>query len=99
MKRILLLCAAGITTSLLTKKLDELVKEKNDQYEVVACPIAEVATLGQSAQMMLLSPQVRFNYGKIQQMFPNKLVIKIESDEYTSLEASKILRKIENNLE
>ena len=46
MKRILLLCAAGITTSLLTKKLDDLIREVNEEYQVIACPVAEVATQG-----------------------------------------------------
>ena len=68
MKRILLLCAAGITTSLLTKKLDDLIREVNEEYQVIACPVAEVATQG-IQQILLLSPQVRFNYAKIQRCF------------------------------
>ena len=61
MKRILLLCAAGITTS-------------------------------------LLSPQVRFNYAKIQQMFPDKLVLKIGAEDYKNLNAEKIIKDLKNNL-
>ena len=98
MKRILLLCAAGITTSLLTKKLDDLIREVNEEYQVIACPVAEVATQGIQAEILLLSPQVRFNYAKIQQMSPDKLVLKIGAEDYKNLNAEKIIKDLKNNL-
>ena len=98
MKRILLLCAAGITTSLLTKKLDDLIREVNEEYQVIACPVAEVATQGIQAEILLLSPQVRFNYAKIQQLFPDKLVLKIGAEDYKNLNAEKIIKDLKNNL-
>lgn len=98
MKRVLLLCAAGITTSLLTKKLDDLIKVINKEYQVVAYPIAEVATQGIQAEVLLLSPQVRFNYAKIKHMFPDKLVLKIDAEDYKNLNAEKIINDLKSNL-
>ncbi|MEG0276194.1 MAG: hypothetical protein RR543_04840 [Erysipelotrichales bacterium] len=98
MKRVLLLGAAGITTTLLTEKLGELMREVNEDYQVIACSVAEVATKGVQAEIILLSPQVRFNYAKIQQMFPEKVVLKIGVENFMSLNAEKVVEDLKNNL-
>lgn len=94
MKQVLLLCAAGLTTSMLKRRLEKLIEEKKIDIKMNTAPIAEVAYLGEQADILVLSPQVRFNHVKIQQMFPNKTIIQISEENYKSLNANEIIQQI-----
>lgn len=60
MKKIVLLCANGISTSLLVSKMKKTVKEKGYSYEISAHPVAEAATVTINADVVLLGPQVSY---------------------------------------
>ena len=67
MKRILLLCAAGITTSLLTKKLDDLIRRSQpEEYQdyCLSCYGSKGLKVFKQKFYLLKPSQVRFNYAK-----------------------------------
>lgn len=98
MKTLLLLCSSGASASVLTHKLELLVKSKLENYQLIPCPITEVANYSKEATMLILTPQVRFNYTKIQQMYPDKTVLKIDIDDFNQLNIEQIYNMIETNL-
>lgn len=61
-KTIMLCCAAGMSTSILVKKMQDAVAKQGLDYEIFACPASEADVKLQSQQIdcVLLGPQVRY---------------------------------------
>lgn len=66
-KRILLVCAAGMSTSLLVTKMQEAAKNQGKDYDIWAISAQELdATLSQKhPDVVLLGPQVRYMEAEI----------------------------------
>ena len=60
MKKILLVCSAGMSTSLLVNKMKEAAKEFNVEVDINALPVAECSSKINEVDIVLLGPQVRF---------------------------------------
>lgn len=98
MKNIILLCASGITSSLLTEKLNDLFKNNLNGYCLIPCPVCDVAKYADGSSVILLTPQARFNYEKIQQMYPDKYVLVIDNNDYQQLNIHHIFEMIKEKL-
>ncbi|GHN49990.1 PTS sugar transporter subunit IIB [Lactobacillus delbrueckii] len=61
-KTIMLCCAAGMSTSILVKKMQDAADKQGLDYEIFACPASEadVKLQGQHIDCVLLGPQVRY---------------------------------------
>ncbi len=61
-KTIMLCCAAGMSTSILVKKMQDASDNQGLDYEIFACPASEADVKLQSQQIdcVLLGPQVRY---------------------------------------
>ncbi|WP_040978584.1 PTS sugar transporter subunit IIB [Oceanobacillus jeddahense] len=57
---ILLVCSAGMSTSLLVTKMEKFAKEQNKNYKIWAVPEAEAANHIPNADVVLIGPQMRF---------------------------------------
>jgi Phosphotransferase system cellobiose-specific component IIB len=91
MKKIVLLCAAGMSTSMLVNKMKSHAKEINQDIEIVAFPISEATEVASDADAILLGPQVRFQEKKVQEMFPEKNVSTIDMRDYGTMNGKKVL--------
>ncbi|EIA20180.1 PTS sugar transporter subunit IIB [Listeria fleischmannii] len=60
MKNIVLICAAGMSTSLLVTKMEKAAEAKGDDAKIAAYSIAEVNDVVKDADVVLLGPQVRY---------------------------------------
>ena len=60
MKKIVLLCASGMSTSILMNKMREAAKELNYDCEIVAHAIPTAKETASDADMVLLGPQVSY---------------------------------------
>ena len=98
MSNILLLCASGVTSSLLAQKLNRIVENDLNGYNLITCSICDVARYADDTSIMLLTPQVRFNYDKIQQMYSDQHVLKIDNKDYKQLNIDNILEMIKNQI-
>lgn len=58
MKKIVLLCASGMSTSMLVKKMQEAAKVENFACEIAAYSAAEAVEKASDADVVLLGPQV-----------------------------------------
>ena len=70
MKKIILLCAAGMSTSMLVKKMQEAAAAESYECEIAAYPTSEATTKAADADVILLGPQVRFQKNKIAEQCP-----------------------------
>lgn len=60
MVRILLVCAAGMSTSLLVKKMKEAAQKRGVEAEIWAVSASDAKTESERADVLLLGPQVRY---------------------------------------
>lgn len=70
------------------------IEAKKLPYEVSISAIAEAYREGNGKDVILLSPQVRFNINKIKQMFPDKIVMAIAKEDFASDHVEKVLLTI-----
>jgi cellobiose PTS system EIIB component len=91
MKSILLICANGMSTAIIVKKMEEAAKEKNIEVSIKACSIANAPGLIGKADIALLGPQIRFNLKKIQSLNPNIPVYSMDMSSYGLMDGAAIL--------
>lgn len=65
MRKIVLICAAGMSTSLLVTKMRSAAAEEDYECQIDAYPMGEMNTAVDGADIVLLGPQVRFNLEKV----------------------------------
>ena len=68
MKKIMLVCAAGMSTSLLVTKMKAAAKEMGDEIEIFALPISDGEKKLEEVDCVLLGPQVRFQKAQIEKI-------------------------------
>ena len=71
MKKIVLLCAAGMSTTMLVKKMREAANAEGLECTITAYPQADAKEKASDADAILLGPQIRFAKPKVQEECPN----------------------------
>ena len=99
MKKITLLCAAGMSTSMLVKAMQKAAAEENFECEIAAYPTSEAKDKAADADVILLGPQVRFSKGKVQEACPGVPIEAIDMKVYGRMDgkgALEIAKKLIN---
>lgn len=91
---ILLVCSAGMSTSLLVSRMLDYAKEKQINVQIEAHPVGEVESYGPDADVILLEPQVRFQLSHIKSRFPEKPVEVIDMRDYGMMDGQKALNHV-----
>ncbi|MBS6642873.1 MAG: PTS sugar transporter subunit IIB [Clostridiaceae bacterium] len=99
MKRILLLCAMGMSTSLLVRKLEKQAEEEDYRCEIDACSAFDVDEFPKEPDLIVLGPQVRHRLEEFRDKYPKKKVIALDTVLYGMMDAKSILTIIRNELE
>ena len=76
MKQILLVCSAGMSTSLLVTKMEKAAAAMGDEVEIFALPISEGEKRVADVDCILLGPQVRFQKSTIEKAMASAGVTK-----------------------
>ena len=63
-----LFCAAGMSTSLLVKKMEEAAKEKGKDVDIVAYPFTEMERVIEGVDVALLGPQVGYQLARAKEI-------------------------------
>ncbi|MDQ0360348.1 PTS sugar transporter subunit IIB [Breznakia pachnodae] len=91
MKKILLVCSAGMSTSMLVKKIQEAADKKNIEAKVWAVGDAAAEENIKDADIILLGPQVRFLLEKIKGYAKEKPVMVIDMAAYGTMNGAMVL--------
>lgn len=75
MRNILLICSAGMSTSLLVTKMQKVAEENNEECNIWAVSQGEADSNWEKADVILLGPQVRFIQSKIKDMVKNTIPV------------------------
>ncbi|WP_047982652.1 PTS sugar transporter subunit IIB [Ornithinibacillus contaminans] len=92
MKKILLVCAAGMSTSLLVNKMLEAAKNRGEEVEIAALPISEAKSVIDEVDLVLLGPQVRYQKKQVDSMVKGRVPVEvIEMRAYGTMDGEKVL--------
>lgn len=92
MKKIVLCCNAGMSTSMLVKKMQESAEKEAFECEIIAYPVSEIADKAVDADVILLGPQVKFELKKVKSLFPEKPVEAIAPQDYGMMKGENVLK-------
>ena len=91
MKKIVLLCVSGMSTSMLVKKMQAAAKEIGYECSIDAFSVSEAATKAADADVILLGPQIRFQKQKLAEELPNKPIEAIDMRMYGRMDGKGVL--------
>ncbi|WP_085829745.1 PTS sugar transporter subunit IIB [Collinsella vaginalis] len=94
MKKILVCCNSGVSTSLLVAKMKQEAEDRGLDVDIEAKPLADAVGLLAGADAVLLSPQIGFAQGSIQEVSDVPLAV-IEPDVYARADVGAILDSAE----
>lgn len=77
MKNILLVCAAGMSTSLLVNKMLAAAKERGLEIKIEALPVSEASRVIDEVDMVLLGPQVRYQKPQVDTLVKGRFPVEI----------------------
>ena len=72
MKQILLVCSAGMSTSLLVTKMEQAAKERGIEIKIFALPVSNARNVINDVDVVLLGPQVRFQKKDLDKMIKER---------------------------
>ncbi len=91
--KILLLCSAGMSTSMLVKKMEAAAASKGITADILAVPIAEFEEKLSDWDIFLLGPQVRFRLDEFSKLAAQqgKKVLAINPMDYGAMKGENVL--------
>lgn len=92
--KILLVCAAGMSTSLIVEKMKKAVKPEDGEVQILAAPVEQFENLVKDYDVVLLGPQIRFKkreFDKVAATYNVPLDI-INTTDYGMVRGDKILQ-------
>lgn len=93
MKNILLVCAAGMSTSMLVSKMEASAKEKTEEIKIRATSGGELGKYIDDADVLLLGPQVSYLKEDFMEQYVSKNIPieVIDSMDYGMMDGKKVL--------
>ena len=87
----LLVCATGMSTSLLVNRMKETAETKEIEFQIEAHPVGQIEKYGEAADDILLGPQVRYELKNVKKMFLDTPVEIINMQDYGTMNGAKVL--------
>ncbi len=93
MKKIFLCCSAGMSTSMLVKKMEKVASERQLEVEIAAIPMSGFDEAIETYDVCLLGPQVKFKLADFQKQAAelNKKVAAIDPMAYGMMKGDQVL--------
>ena len=92
--KILLICANGLSTSILMNKMKKWGKEKNIELEVRAVPMSEYLNVYKNFDCILIGPQISYQYNEIKANAIDVPVEKISPMDYGMSNVENIMKQV-----
>lgn len=93
MKKIVLFCMAGLSTSILVEKMREAAKTKEFQCTVDAYAIGNAVKEGADADMVLLGPQVRLQLDQIKNLLSCPVEV-VDMMSYGMMDGEQVINRV-----
>ncbi len=93
--KILLICAAGMSTSLVVKKMKEVAEAEGKKYEIEAVPATTAIDIAGEWDVLLFGPQLRYKIPDFKNKFPNKPIESIAPQHYGTADGAGVIKQAE----
>lgn len=90
---ILLVCAAGMSTSLLVNRMNEAAAKEGIELNIEAHPVGKIKKYGDASDVILLGPQVRYELKNVKKLYPDKPIEVINMQDYGMMNGEKVLKR------
>lgn len=97
-KKLYIFCSAAMSSSAIAAKMQQSADNQNLQIQVQAFAESNLNAKAPEADVIILSPQIRYLEKTVKQTYPNKIVYIIEMTDYIPTKAENILTKTLNLL-
>jgi hypothetical protein len=99
-KTIMLVCNAGMSTSMLVNKMNQVVEKENKEYTIFAVSTSRVQEEvgSKKIDMILLGPQIRYMEDSIKNQVGDVPVHVIDMLDYGTMNAEHVLQTVEDYL-
>lgn len=91
MMRILLVCNAGMSTSMLVARMEKAAKMKNMEVEIAAFPLTQAEKELNEWDVVMLGPQVRHCLNQLQKVSEGTPVAVIDMRDYGLMNGENVL--------
>ena len=96
--KILLCCSGGLTTGMYIDDLNKAAELLGLDYDFSAIPYANLYEVGSNYDVILLAPQISYEYSKIIQVLKDVLVIKIPPKVFAKYNVTDMLSLIDKEM-
>lgn len=96
MKKIMLICSAGMSTSLLVTKMEKAAKESGVEAEIWAVGTAAYKNELIKADVILLGPQIRYMKDEVTKLATGRPVEVIDTRAYGMIDGAGVLKQALN---
>lgn len=94
MKKIVLLCAAGMSASMLVQKMKQAAELENYECSIDAHAVSTARDTGADADVVLLAPQARFKLNDIKKACPGVPVECIDMQAYGKMDGKTVMQQV-----
>lgn len=91
MKKILLVCNAGMSTSMLVAKMKKAAETKGVDVSIEAKPLSEAKKEIAEVDIVLLGPQIRYELNNVKKIAGSVPVEAIDMKDYGMMNGEKVL--------
>lgn len=96
--KVLLSCSGGLTTGYFAEKLNQTAELLELDYQFQAIGFEKLLVTKQDFDVLLLAPQISYQCAKIQEIFNDKLVLKIPTRVFAKYDCLKLVEFIKESL-
>jgi len=95
LKRIVLVCAAGMSTTLLVNEMNLAAKKNTIDVEILALPANKLSDYTKEIDVLLLGPQIEFMLNKFKKKYEKRKmkIAAIDSMTYGLMDGDAVLRQ------
>lgn len=91
MKKIVLLCNMGMSTSMMVSKMKEAAEKQNYECEIAAYSLNKLDEVAGDADCILIGPQIKFQLQKVKDKCPDIPVKDIDMVNYGVMNGEAVL--------
>lgn len=93
MKRILLACNLGMSTSLLVRNMEKYASANQLELEIAAVPISEAEKSWKEWDIIMLGPQVRHMLKKLEETIGGEIpIVVVDMRDYGMMNGEKVVK-------
>ena len=93
--QILLSCTSGLTTSFFADKLNDAAKTLDLDFNFSAVSFATIYESAVNKDVILLAPQIAYEYNKLKEVLADKIVLRIPGQTFASYNTGDVLKMID----